>query len=377
METVLPLDADRPTRAEIRLGALRRNFARARELAGPGVKVMGVVKANAYGHGIVPVTRTLVEEGADYIGVAFLEEGIFLRHNGIRSPILVLGAIATPQIPAFLENDLALTLPSLEKARAVSATAVALGLTARVHLKVDTGMERIGVHWYSAEAFLDEVLALPGLEIEGVFSHFATADGDLGFAREQLSRFRGVLDFLDKRGRRPPLAHIANSAALVSLPEARLDLVRPGIFLYGYEPSPLKIVGLEPVMRLLSRVSYFKSVRAGAGVSYGLTWTAEKDTRIVTVPIGYGDGYSRALSNKGEVVIRGRHLPVVGRVCMDQLMVDLGPTGEAYNGDEVLLFGVKGADSLPAELLCERMGTIPYELTCMISARVPRIYVED
>ncbi|MBL8967131.1 MAG: alanine racemase [Spirochaetaceae bacterium] len=377
METTLPLDADRPTRAEIRLGALRRNFGKARGLAGPGVKVMAVVKANAYGHGILRVATELVAAGADYLGVAFLEEGMFLRRNGIRAPILVLGAINAGQIPRFLEHDLEFTLPSAEKAKAVSAAAVAAGAVARVHLKVDTGMERIGVHWYAAEPFLDEALALPGLEIRGLFSHFATADDNLAFAREQLSRFHEVLGLLEARGLRPPLVHLANSAALVNLPEARFDMVRPGILLYGYEPTPLKTLGLEPVMRLMSKVAYFKCVRAGSPVSYGGTWAPAADTRLATIPIGYGDGYPRALSNKGEVVIRGRRLPVVGRVCMDQLMVDLGPRGEAYNGDEVLLFGRRGDDSLPAELLCERMGTIPYELTCMVGARVPRIYVDD
>lgn len=377
METTLPLDADRPTRAEIRLGALRRNFGTARGLAGPGVKVMAVVKANAYGHGILRVATELVAAGADYLGVAFLEEGMFLRRNGVRAPILVLGAINAGQIPRFLEHDLEFTLPSTEKAKAVSAAAVAAGAVAKVHLKVDTGMERIGVHWYAAEPFIDEALALPGLEIRGLFSHFATADDNLDFARDQLSRFREVLGLLEARGLRPPLVHLANSAALVNLPEARFDMVRPGILLYGYEPTPLRTVGLEPVMRLMSKVAYFKSVRAGSPVSYGGTWAPAADTRLATIPIGYGDGYSRALSNKGEVVIRGRRLPVVGRVCMDQLMVDLGPRGEAYNGDEVLLFGRRGDDCLPAELLCGRMDTIPYELTCMVSARVPRIYVED
>ncbi len=377
METILPFDADRPTRVEIRLAALRRNFTLARELAGPGVKVMAVVKANAYGHGILEVAREFVKVGADYIGVAFLEEGIFLRKNGITAPILVLGAVATGQIAQFIEHDLTITLPSLEKARAVSAAAQAAGRTARVHLKVDTGMERIGVHWYSSRPFLEEVHSLPGLEIEGLFSHFATADEDLAFAREQLDRFNEVVDFLEASGKRPPLVHMANSAALANLPEARFDLVRPGLLLYGYEPTSLTRLGLDPVMRLMSRVSYFKSVKAGAGVSYGRTWTAPRDTRVATIPLGYGDGYSRALSNKAEVIIRGKRLPVVGRICMDQLMVDLGPEGEAYNGDEVLLFGKKGGDWLPAELLCERLGTIPYELTSMINTRVPRIYVED
>ncbi len=377
METILPLDSDRPTRAEIRLGALRRNFARARELAGPGVKVMAVVKANAYGHGLLRVATELEREGADYLGVAFLEEGMFLRRNGVRAPILVLGAINTAQIPRFLDHGLELTIPSVEKAHAVSAAALASGRRARVHLKVDTGMERIGVHWYSAEPFIDEVLALPGLEIVGLFSHFATADEDLDFAREQIRRFESVLALLEAKGCRPPLVHIANSAGLVNLPEARYDLVRPGILLYGYEPTARRRLGLDPVMRLMSKVAYFKCVRAGSPVSYGGTWAPGCDTRLATVPIGYGDGYSRALSNKGEVLIRGRRLPVVGRVCMDQLMVDLGPHGEAYNGDDVLLFGRHGADHLPAEFLCERMGTIPYELTCMVSSRVPRIYVEE
>ena len=356
---------------------MRRNFRRARELAGPGVKVMAVVKANAYGHGIVQVTRELVAEGADYVGVAFLEEGIFLRKNGLRAPILVLGAISTPQIPSFLEYDLDLACPSSEKARAISAAALAAGTRARIHLKIDTGMERIGVHWYSARPFIDEVLALPGLEVAGIFSHFATADADLGFAAEQLARFNEVLAYLDGLGRRPPLVHMANSAALVNLPEARFDMVRPGILLYGYEPTAFRTMGFEPVMRLMSRVCYFKCVRRGATASYGRTWTAKEDSRLATVPIGYGDGYSRALSNRGEVIIRGRRLPVAGRVCMDQLMVDLGPDGQAYNGDEVLLFGRRGEDSLPAEFLCGLLDTIPYELTCMVSARVPRIYVED
>jgi alanine racemase len=373
METILPFDADRPTRAEIRLGALRRNFATARELAGPGVKVMAIVKANAYGHGILQVAREFVRDGADYLGVAFLEEGIFLRKNGIASPILVLGAVATQQIALFLEHDLTITLPSLEKARAVSSVAVAMGKTAKVHLKVDTGMERIGVHWYSATPFLEEVHSLPGLEVEGIFSHFATADDDLDFAREQLDRFREVLAILDAAGLRPPIVHLANSAALVNLPESRFDLVRPGLLLYGYEPSPSRKVGVDPVMRLVSRVSYFKSVRAGAGVSYGRIWTAPEDTRLATVPIGYGDGYPRALSNKGEVIIRGRRLPVVGRVCMDQLMVDLGPDSQVRVGDNVVLLGRDGTESINAWALADALDTIPYEIFTGIATRVPRI----
>lgn len=373
----LPLDVDPPTRAEIRLGALRRNFRRAHKLAGPGVKVMCAVKANAYGHGMLRVAQELVAEGADYLGVAFLEEGMFLRRNDVLAPILVLGAIAGEQIPRFLKYDLDLTIPSLETARAVSAAATEMGRHACVHLKIDTGMQRIGVQWHSAAAFFDEVLALPGLDIVGLFSHFATADQDLDFARIQLDRFRATLDVAKRAGLSPPLVHMANSAALVNLPESRFSMVRPGILLYGYEPTPLAKVGFEPVMRLMSKVVQCKIVRANTGVSYGLTWTAPEDSRVVTIPIGYGDGYSRALSNKGVVIIRGREYPVVGRICMDQLMVNLGPHGEAHNGDDVLLFGVKGENRMDAELLCESLGTITYELTWMVSSRVPRIYVEE
>ena len=377
METVLAFDDDHPTRAEIRLGALRRNFRRARELAGPGVKILCAVKANAYGHGILRVAEELLAEGADYLGVAFLEEGMFLRNNGVKAPILVLGAACDAQIPQFFEHNLDFTVPSAETARAVSAAARAAGRSARIHLKIDTGMERIGVHWYSAERFFDDVLSLEGLDIVGIFSHFATADDDLDFARVQLDRFRETLELLKERGASPPLVHMANSAALANLPEARFTMVRPGILLYGYEPTPFATIGLEPVMRLMSKVAYFKVVRGGAGVSYGQTWTAPEDTGIATIPIGYGDGYSRSLSNKGLAVIRGACYPVVGRVCMDQLMVNLGPGGEAHNGDDVLLFGTKGEDRIDGNLLCERMGTIPYELTCMVGSRVPRVYVED
>ncbi len=377
MESCLPPDSERPTRAEIRLGALRRNFARARHLAGPGIKVMAVVKANAYGHGIVRVARELCAEGADYLGVAYLEEGICLRQAGIAVPILVFGAAAKAQIPRFLEYGLELSIPSAEMARAISAAALAAKRPARVHLKIDTGMERIGEHWYSCEAFFNEVFGLPGLEIAGVFSHFATADDDLDFARVQLDHFRAALAILESSGRTPPLVHMANSAGLVNLPESRFSMVRPGIMLYGYEPSPLARVGFEPVMRLVSRIAFVKEIRKAAGVSYGRTWIAPAQTRIATIPIGYGDGYSRSLSNRSKVLIGDVAYPVVGRVCMDQIMVDLGQGAGAEEGDEVLLFGSRGGRGIAAELLCEIMGTIPYELTCMVSSRVPRLYMDD
>ncbi len=370
-------DSIRPTRAEIRLGALGRNIERARKLAGAGVKLMGVVKANAYGHGSPRVAFEMLERGADYLGVAIAEEALALREAGIAAPILVLGSPPDAVMGELIEANIEFTIPSAEKAAAASRAAAGSGKRARVHLKIDTGMERLGEHWYSVEPFLDAAYDLAGLEIVGVYSHFATSDCDLEFARLQLARFKEVLALLSSRGRKPAIAHIANSGALASMPDARFDMVRPGIFLYGYEVSEKATIGLEPVMRLVSRIAFAKTVRAGARVSYGGIWTAPEDTRVATVPIGYGDGYSRSLSNRGAALVAGRRVPIVGRICMDQLMVDLGPGGREGVGEEVLLFGERDGRSLPGEELCELMGTIPYELTCMISERVPRVYVED
>jgi alanine racemase len=371
------LGTARPTRAEIRLGALRRNFARARELAGPGVKVMGVVKANAYGHGLARVARELLACGAEYLGVALAEEALALRAEGISAPILVLGSPPDESMRELVEAKVEFNVPSAAKARAAAAAAAGARERARIHLKIDTGMERIGEHWYSAEPFIEEALALPALEVVGLCSHFATSDCEPEFAREQLSRFLGILGLMDARGRRPELAHIANSAALASMPESRLDMVRPGILVYGYEPAPGARVGLEPVMRLASKISFVKTARAGARVSYGGTWTAPRDTRVATVPIGYGDGYSRSLSSRAEVSVAGRRVPVIGRICMDQLMIDLGPGALEDEGEEVILFGERDGFGLPGEELCSLMDTIPYELTCMVAERVPRVYTED
>jgi alanine racemase len=338
---------------------------------------MGVVKANAYGHGSPRMAIEMLDRGVDYLGVAIAEEALALREAGISAPVLVLGSPPDSIMPALIEGDIEFTLPSAEKARAADRAAAGGPKRAKAHLKIDTGMERLGEHWYSVESFFNTVFSLKHLEIVGIYSHFATSDCDIDFARVQLSRFLEILGFLDAAKRRPALAHIANSAALVAVPESRLDMVRPGIFLYGYENSPLHRVGLEPVMRLVSQIAFVKTVRAGARVSYGGTWTAERDTRIATIPIGYGDGYSRSLSNRASVLVAGRRVPIVGRICMDQLMVDLGPEGNEDVGEEVLLFGTLGNSVLPGEELCELMGTIPYELTCMVSERVPRIYVEE
>lgn len=367
--------AVRPTHVEVDLSALAGNLAAIRSRVG-SAKVMTILKANAYGHGLVPVARHMVRQGADYLGVAFLEEGILLRRQGITAPILVLGGIAGEQIPLFLQHDLTLTAPSVEKLRLIDEAAAALGVQARVHLKVDTGMERIGIHYYNADTLLEASLLCRHVVVEGIYSHFANADAsDLAHARLQLARFHEVLSFYEKRGLPMPLRHIANSAGILQLPESHLDLVRPGILLYGVYPSEdcEQTVTVKPALTWKSRVAYFKVVPPGHPVSYGSTWQSDRPVRVITVPVGYGDGYFRALSNRSEVIVRGVRYPVVGRVCMDQMMVNLAE-GTAYNGDEVILLGAADGQSISAAELAGWAGTIPYEVLTNINTRVPRLY---
>lgn len=369
-------EAVRPTHVEVDLDALAANLAAIRSYVG-GAKIMTILKANAYGHGLVPVARHMVICGADYLGVAFMEEGILLRREGIDLPILVLGGIAGEQIPLFLKYNLTLTAPSVEKLRLIDAAAMALGVTARVHLKIDTGMERIGTHYYSAEALLEASLQCSHVHVEGIFSHFANADAeDLGHARLQLQRFLKVLSFYEERGLPVPMRHVANSAGILQLPESHLDLVRPGILLYGVYPSSecAQSVAVRPALTWKSRVAYFKVVQADHPVSYGSTWQSDHPVRVITIPVGYGDGYFRALSNKSHVIVRGGRHPVVGRVCMDQMMVNLDQ-GTAYNGDEVILLGEDGlGQEISAAELAVWAGTIPYEVLTNINTRVPRLY---
>ena len=364
----------RPTYAVVRLSRLRANLAAVKKHVAPA-RVMAILKANAYGHGIEPVARALAPL-ADAFGVALVEEGIALRRLGIATPILVFGGTWTRQIPLFLDHGLTITVPSLARLKDVEEAAAARGARARVHLKIDTGMERIGVHYYSAEGLLEAAARSAHVEVEGVYSHFANADGpDLADTRLQLERFLEVLRFYDRRSLPSPLRHIANSAAVLRLPESRLDLVRPGILLYGVYPHPEapRTVEVSPALSWQSRVVYFKVVRAGSPVSYGSTWSSDHPVRMVTVPVGYGDGYFRALSGGAEVILRGRRYRQVGRICMDQMMVNI-EDGTGYNGDEVVLIGEQGGERVTVEELAERAGTIPYEVLTAISERVPRVY---
>jgi alanine racemase len=376
-EPTITGDELRPTRVEVDLSQLAHNYRAIQTHVGVGVRLMPILKANAYGHGLGPVGRLLDGLGAPMLGVAYLEEGMRLRQEGVRAPILVLGGIVGEQIPRFLEHDLVLTASSVDKLRAIEEHAAALGVRAKVHLKIDTGMERIGVHWYSAGALLEASLACRHVDVEGIFTHLANADeADLGHARLQLERFAEVVSFYERRSLPTPLRHAANSGAIVQLPESRLDMVRPGILFYGARPSPAvpAIVPVQGAMRWVTRVVYFKVVGAGNPVSYGSTWAPTAATRVITLPVGYGDGYGRALSNRAHVLVRGVRCPVVGRVCMDQLMVELGPDGTAYNGDEVVLLGTQGEATIGTEELAEWAGTIPHEILVAINTRVPRVY---
>ena len=373
---------NRPTRAEISYSNLHNNLSVVRSLVSQNVKIMAMVKANAYGHGLYEISNEFIKQGVEYLGVAFLEEGVYLRKCGITAPILVLGAINTDQIADFINHDIEITSSSLDKSTAIAAVAKNLGKEAKVHLKIDTGMERIGVHWYHAQDFIERSFELNSISIKGICSHFAKAETDLDFTARQLERFESVLTFMDKKNIVPKLVHIANSAGIMNFKNSHYTMVRPGIALYGYNPNgylPDKVFNgkkLKPVMTLKTKVAYFKVVRAQSGISYNHSYTANKQTRIVTLPIGYGDGYFRQLSNKGEVVIRGKKYPIVGTICMDQCMVDIGMDGTAYNGDDVLLFGEMDSMVIPLESLCAKIGTISYEFLCGITSRVPRIYLD-
>ncbi len=373
-----PSDSEvmRPTVVEVSLARLGDNFRAVRAAVAPAA-VMPIVKANAYGHGLVEVARHLVALGAPSLGVAFLEEALALRRAGVAVPILVMGGILGNQIPVFLRHGLTLTASSIDKLRQIDDAARDLGVTAKVHLKIDTGMERIGVHYYSAHGLLERASECRHTVVEGIYSHFAAADAaDLTSARVQLARFLEVLEWYDKQGVPPPVRHIANSGAILQLPESHLDLVRAGILLYGVYPSPevRRTIAVRPALSWKSRVVYFKVVTPGHAVGYGSTWQADHPVRVVTIPVGYGDGYFRALSNAAEIIVRGRKYPVVGRVCMDQVMVNI-EWDTAYNGDEVVLLGEAGGEAITCEDLAEWAGTIPYEVLTNINTRVPRVYV--
>jgi alanine racemase len=368
----------RPTYLEVNLAQLKQNFDNIRAHVAPA-KVLVVLKANAYGHGVDGVAP-FIAPFADYIGVALVEEGIHIRKLGIRTPILVMGGTLPSQLPVFLEHDLTLAVSSLDLLSAAQEMALSAARQLRVHLKIDTGMERIGVREYEAETLITKSYACSHLKIEGIFTHFANSEvtepaGPLVGASLQLERFEEVLSMYEKHSQPvPAIRHTANSGATLLLRESYYDMVRPGVLFYGVYPARdvKKTIDVKPALTWRSQVAYSKVTQPGRGVSYGSLWQAESPTRIITIPCGYADGYFRRMTNQARVMIHGRKYPQVGRICMDQFMVNAGDD-DIQVGDEVVLLG----EGITPEDLADWTGTNEYEVMTNISARVPRVYVTD
>lgn len=373
-------DSIRPVWVEIDLNAVRHNLAEIRRLVGPQVEIMAVVKAEAYGHGAVKIAQTALQSGASRLGVALPEEGIALRKAGINAPILVFSPLLTDQAETMVRYDLTPTICMLEPAVALSRAAVAAGKKVPCHVKLDTGMNRIGIPAQEGIVFIKKMQSLPGILFEGVFSHLATADErDKEYARHQMKTFNKVIIDLKNEGLLPPKVHLANSAGIIDLPLAYYNLVRPGIILYGMYPSPeveTDRIRLQPVFSLKTKVVFKKRVPQGSAVSYGRKYVTPRETTIVTLPIGYADGWSRRLSGKAEVLISGKRFPIVGAICMDLCMADVGDEPVEI-GQEVVLIGSQGSETITAEEIGGYLGTINYEVTCMINDRVPRRYLNE
>ena len=371
------------TWAEIDLDALAHNYRLLRGLA-PQAKFLGLVKANAYGHGAVPVAKKLEALGADMLAVACLDEAVEPREAGIVIPILCLGQTPPELAPELLEYDITQTVGDLETGAALSAAAVAAGKTLTIHVKVDTGMGRLGFVYYEdddeaalerAGKEIESLCALPGLEPEGIFTHFANADGSEAYTKNQCARIYDVFGELWERGLHQfKIYHCAASAAVLnySWTKVYMNMIRPGIALYGYVPDPsVKDPGLKPVMTVKSRIAAVRDLPAGAKISYGCTATLERDSQIAVLPMGYGDGYPRVLSNQMDMLIRGIPCPIVGRICMDMCMVDVTGLEDVQPGEAAVVYGPK-----LTQRAAKLAGTIPYELLCQLTPRIPRLYFE-
>lgn len=367
------------THARIHLDNIGSNIAGIREAIGPARKILIAVKANAYGHGAVAVSRLAERIGVDWLGVATVPEGLQLRQAGIRLPILKLSPAFPEEMAPAVQEGLTLTVCERANVDALEAVCRAGNLRAAVHLKVDTGMGRIGVSSAEAPALAAHIeRACLSLRLEGIFTHLPVSDAaDPAYTRDQIDRFKAVVDAIHAAiGRRVSLVHCANSGAVLGHAPAWLDMVRPGIMIYGFRPDPdtPATIPLKPGLSFLTRVSFLKKVTAGTSIGYGRTWFAPRGTWIATIPAGYADGFNRLFSNRGRVLINGRSYPVVGRVCMDQSMVDLGPDTDVRVGDEVVLIGRSGDAEITCEEWAQALSTITYEVTCQINARVQRVY---
>ncbi len=360
--------------AEIDLGAIEHNIKEIKKCITGGAKFCAVVKANAYGHGALAVARKAVELGADYLAVAALSEALQLRDAGFTTPILILGLVEPTDAQVLVDRDITQTVCTMELAEAISAEAVRQGKKARVHMKIDTGMGRIGIRSDEAGEFAKQLTMLPGLELEGMFSHFALADAkDKSYAHVQLELFKRAIQQVEERGIQIPIRHIAESAAILELPEAHFDMVRAGVILYGLWPSEevQHVIELRPAMKVCAKLMFVKKMQAGETISYGRTCAMARESRIATLPLGYADGYIRAFGGRAAVEIAGQRAPIVGRICMDQCMIDITDIPEASEGSTAVIFG---SDTLTADELASWLGTINYEVVCLMAPRIPRVY---
>ena len=372
----------RPAWIEISLPALRHNTAAFRKVLRERSEIMGIIKANAYGHGAIKIADTLKQEGIHRFGVALVQEGIELRENGVTDPILILGYTPEEDFTNLLRYNLTPTLYATEQAIHLDRHAREMGKIACAHLKIDTGMGRIG-YLPEPESIekIKQITALPNLDFEGIFSHQAWADApDDTVAARQFERFEKFLDRLEQAGLRFKLTHIANSATTINYPHMHLDLVRVGISLYGLFPDARMAIhpkiDLKPVMRVKAKLVHIKEVPEGTPISYGCTFTTPRKSIIGTIPMGYADGIPRALSSKGEVLVRGRRCPIAGRICMDQFMVDLTDLRGGKIGDEVVFLGAQEKARITADEIAEKAGTIAYEIVTRMSPRLPRLYID-
>lgn len=365
--------------AEINIDYIAQNLHAIKAYVGEDKEVMVVIKADGYGHGAIPIARQLYEAGIDSIGVATLQEAVALRKYGIDIPILILGFTHEDEYKTLIEYNIIQTVYRYEMAVALSKVAVDLGRTATIHIKIDTGMTRLGFYpTQESVARIAEMHQLPGLYIEGLFTHFAQSDArDREYTQLQLNRFNVFSAQLEAAGIHIPKKHASNSGGVISYPDAHFNMVRAGIILYGLYPSDevdQERLKIQPSLSLLSNVIFVKEVEPGTPISYGGDYVTDRVRRIATIPVGYGDGYPRSLSSKGRVLIRGRYAPIVGRVCMDQFMVDVTDIADVTEGDEAVLIGAQGDNRITVEEIAALDGTINYEIVCQLGKRIPRVY---
>lgn len=365
----------RPTWAEINLRNLEYNFKQVKKLIPAHTKILVSVKADAYGHGLIPVAERLSRCGVDFLGVASIDEGILLRKAGIRVPILVLGVILKRDIEPVFTYTLNPTICEEALARALSTRAQQLGLRLKVHVKVDTGMHRIGVLYENALAFIKKIHGLKGIQLEGFFTHFPLADKNRKFTLDQIESLNLLKAKLRQSGIDIPLVHAANSIGLLNYAESHLDMVRPGLVIYGLHPAKYRGTRFKPVLSLKTKVVFSKRLPRGSGLSYGHAYVTKAGTTVVTLPIGYGDGYPRNLTNRAAVLIRGKRYKISGTICMDQMMVDVHGANVTV-GEEAVLIGTQKKSMISAEELAELANTIAYEIVCGLGSRIPRVYIE-